>query len=94
MDNPNILDESSTEVPTPEIMSIEVAIKSCLQNFFGKRRASGDTRPCGPHGMDPIYQAVVGITKKDLKNENFLNRFRRSLEDRSWPVEREREECE
>lgn len=78
MDNPNEVDESSKEVPTPETMSIEAAIKSCLQNFFEKRRASGDARPCGPHDMGPIYQAVFGITKEDLKNEKFLSRLRRT----------------
>jgi hypothetical protein len=77
MDNPNEVDESK-EVPTPETMSIEAAIKSCLQNFFEKRRASGDARPCGPHDMGPIYQAVFGITKEDLKNEKFLSRLRRT----------------
>jgi len=78
MDNPNEVDGSSKEVPTPETMSIEAAIKSCLQNFFEKRRASGDARPCGPHDMGPIYQAVFGITKEDLKNEKFLSRLRRT----------------
>jgi hypothetical protein len=79
MDNPNEVDESSKEVlPTPETMTIEAAIKSCLQNFFEKRRASGDARPCGPHDMGPIYQAVFGITKEDLKNEKFLSRLRRT----------------
>jgi hypothetical protein len=78
MDNPNEVDERSKEVPTPETMTIEAAIKSCLQDFFEKRRASGDARPCGPHDMGPIYQAVFGITKEDLKNEKFLSRLRRT----------------
>lgn len=59
-------------------MTIEAAIKFCLQNFFQKRRASGDARPCGPHDMGPIYQAVFGITKEDLKNDKFLSRLRRA----------------
>jgi hypothetical protein len=78
IDNPNEVDGSSKEVPTLETMSIEAAIKYCLQNFFEKRRASGDARPCGPHDMGPIYQAVFGITKEDLKNEKFLSRLRRT----------------
>lgn len=63
---------------TPGLMTIEEAIKSCLQNFFEKRRASGDARPCGPHDMGPIYAAVFGIAKEELKDEKFLSRLRRA----------------
>jgi hypothetical protein len=58
-------------------MIVEKAIKSCLQNFFEKRRASGDARPCGPHDMDPIYRAVFGITNEELTDEKFLGCFKR-----------------
>ena len=78
MDNPNEVDGSSKEVPTPETMSIETAITYCLQNFFEKRRASGDARLCRPHDMGSIYQVVFGITKEDLKREKFLSRLRRT----------------
>ena len=40
---------------TTESRIIEEAIKSSLVNFFEKRRASGDSRPCGPHDLAPIY---------------------------------------
>lgn len=79
IDDLNEANETSKEVPISETMTIEVAIKSCLQNFFEKRRASGDARPCGPHDMGPIYQAVFGITKEDLKDEKFLSRMRRTV---------------
>lgn len=59
-------------------MTIEQAIKYCLRNFFEKRRASGDARPCGPHDLGPIYCAVFGIAKAELKDEKFLSRMRRS----------------
>ncbi|THW14707.1 hypothetical protein D6D25_07229 [Aureobasidium pullulans] len=59
-------------------ITIEEAIKGCLQNFFEKRRASGDARPCGPHDMGPIYLAAFGIAKEELKDEKFLSRLRRS----------------
>ncbi|THY82849.1 hypothetical protein D6C85_05099 [Aureobasidium pullulans] len=59
-------------------ITIEEAIKGCLQNFFEKRRASGDARPCGPHDMGPIYLAVFGIAKEELKDEKFLSRLGRS----------------
>lgn len=72
------VDESTKEISAPETVTIEHAIKSCLQSFFDKRRASGDVRPCGPHDMGPIYQAIFGITKEDLKNEKFLSRLRRT----------------
>jgi len=76
--DPISVDERTKEVSAPETMTIEAAIKFTLQNFFAKRRASGDARPCGPHDMGPIYQAVFGITKEDLKNEKFLGRLRRA----------------
>jgi hypothetical protein len=60
------------------LITIEEAIKSCLVNFFEKRRASGDARPCGPHDMGPIYLAVFGISKGELKDEKFLSRLRRT----------------
>ncbi|TVY88277.1 hypothetical protein LAWI1_G004452 [Lachnellula willkommii] len=66
------------EKPTlSENMTIEEAITSCLENFFGKRRASGDARPCGPHDMGPIYREVFGVSKDDLRDEKFLSRLRR-----------------
>ena len=66
------------EVALQKTLTIEEAITSCLQNFFAKRRASGDARPCGPHDMAPIYKAVFGITTDELKNERFLGRLRRT----------------
>ncbi|KAL3417624.1 C6 transcription factor [Phlyctema vagabunda] len=63
---------------SPDAMTIEEAIKSCLQNFFEKRRASGDARPCGPHDMSPIYNTVFGITKEELRDPKFLGRLRRA----------------
>ncbi|KAH0171875.1 hypothetical protein KCU67_g1968, partial [Aureobasidium melanogenum] len=66
-----------TEDVTSHTVTIEQAIKDCLQNFFEKRRASGDSRPCGPHDMGPIYRAVFGISKEELKDEKFLSRLRR-----------------
>jgi hypothetical protein len=61
-----------------QLVTIEEAIKGCLENFFEKRRASGDARPCGPHDMGPIYLAVFGISKAELKDEKFLSRLRRA----------------
>ena len=37
-----------------EPKKIEEAIKERLAGFFDKRRASGDSRPYGPHNMAPI----------------------------------------
>ncbi|KFY84397.1 hypothetical protein V500_09345 [Pseudogymnoascus sp. VKM F-4518 (FW-2643)] len=70
--------EPPKEVALQRTLTIEEAITSCLQNFFAKRRASGDARPCGPHDMAPIYKAVFGITTDELKNEKFLSRLRRT----------------
>jgi hypothetical protein len=60
------------------LVTVEDAIRGCLENFFEKRRASGDARPCGPHDMSPIYLAVFGISKAELKDEKFLSRLRRA----------------
>jgi hypothetical protein len=76
------MDAEITETPKEEAprikMTVEEAITSCLQNFFAKRRASGDARPCGPHDMARIYKAVFKITTEDLRNEKFLSRLRRT----------------
>lgn len=68
--------ESSAAVT--EVKSIEQAIKDQLATFFEKRRASGDARPCGPHDMAPVYESVFGIHRKELLDEKFLSRVRRS----------------
>lgn len=59
-------------------MSLEQAITSNLQNFFEKRRASGDSRPCGPHDMAPVYLSCFGIEKEELEDDKFVGRVRRS----------------
>lgn len=70
--------ESPKEEPSQKTLTVEEAITSCLQNFFAKRRASGDARPCGPHDMGPIYKAVFGITTEGLRSKKFLSRLRRT----------------
>jgi hypothetical protein len=70
--------EPPKEMAPQKTLTIQEAISSCLQNFFAKRRASGDARPCGPHDMGPIYKAVFGITTEELKDEKFLGRLRRT----------------
>ncbi|KAL5354293.1 hypothetical protein ACLOAV_000381 [Pseudogymnoascus australis] len=72
------IEAPSKEVAPQKTLTVEEAITSCLQNFFAKRRASGDARPCGPHDMGPIYRAVLGITTEELRNEKFLGRLRRT----------------
>jgi hypothetical protein len=61
-----------------EPKTIEEAIKERLAGFFDKRRASGDSRPCGPHDMAPIYGSVFGIRHSEMQDERFLSRLRRS----------------
>ncbi|KAG9665544.1 hypothetical protein KCU95_g18489, partial [Aureobasidium melanogenum] len=73
-----ITEPRQIEGVTSHTVTIEEAIKDCLRNFFEKRRASGDSRPCGPHDMGPIYRAVFGISKEELKDEKFLSRLRRA----------------
>ncbi|CAJ2503371.1 Uu.00g107650.m01.CDS01 [Anthostomella pinea] len=57
---------------------LEQTITSNLQNFFEKRRASGDCRPCGPHDMVPVYLECFGIDRAEIENEKFVSRLRRS----------------
>lgn len=59
-------------------ITIEQLISSTLENFFEKRRASGDCRPCGPHDMVPVYLSCFGIDKADIADEKFVSRLRRS----------------
>lgn len=61
-----------------EEVTVQEAIHKRLTDFFDKRKASGDARPCGPHGMVPIYASIFGIHKEQLKEERFLSRLRRS----------------
>jgi hypothetical protein len=67
---------------TVQITTVEQAIQSSLQNFFQKRQASGDARPCGPLDLAPIYERVFHVSMAELKDEKFLSRLRRNgLED-------------
>lgn len=61
-----------------KMITVEEAIHNQLDNFFAKRRARGDSRPCGPHDMATVYMSVFGIRKEELKDERFLSRLRRS----------------
>lgn len=70
--------EGSEISDDPKPQTVEEAIQDRLANFFEKRRASGDARPCGPHDMAPVYQGVFGIDRKELQDERFLSRLRRT----------------
>ncbi|KAK1675664.1 putative C6 transcription factor [Colletotrichum godetiae] len=59
-------------------LTVEKAIKTVMNGFLDKRRASGDARPCGPHDLDPIYAALFGVRLSELQSDNFLSRLRRS----------------
>lgn len=72
-----------------ESKTVEEAIHQRLAGFFDKRRASGDSRPCGPHDMAPIYEKVFKIEPSELRDERFLSRLRRSGLGESLPKEKE-----
>lgn len=78
--DPDSYEDCDVDIPekhdTP--MSVQETIEGCLERSFEKRRASGDSRPCGPHDMAPVYEAVFGIGKAELEEEGFLGRLRRS----------------
>ncbi|KAM0553916.1 hypothetical protein ACHAPJ_007262 [Fusarium lateritium] len=58
--------------------SFETAVRTLLDNFLEKRRASGDARPCGPHHLVPMYAKLFGIDMKELEDIKFLSRLRRT----------------
>ncbi|KAH6694825.1 putative C6 transcription factor [Leptodontidium sp. MPI-SDFR-AT-0119] len=58
--------------------TVEEAIKRRMVNFYDKRKASGDFRPCGTHDMVPVYLGVFGILKGELEDEKFLGRLRKA----------------
>ena len=61
-----------------EPATVEEVIHTRLSNFFNKRKASGDARPCGPHDILPIYLSVFKVCKEGLEDNRFLGRLRRS----------------
>lgn len=58
--------------------SVEDALGLLLSGFFDKRRASGDSRPCGPHHLAPLYATLYGIDLAELQDVRFLSRLRRN----------------
>ena len=76
-----ILDLSRPDSTTSTLSTdatVEEVIHIRLSNFFDKRKASGDARPCGPHDMLPIYLSVFNISKEGLEDDRFLSRLKRS----------------
>ena len=69
---------NNSKASRTERISLEDAITSSLANFFEKRRASGDLRPCGPHTLAPVYRRVFGIDRAEIEDARFLSRLRRS----------------
>lgn len=73
-----IITNSDVIINSDNTVTVEEFIKTQLENFFEKRRASGDARPCGPHDLAPIYERAFGIERAAMKDERFLARLRRS----------------
>lgn len=82
IDVDDVIERREEAIDNTSVLSKNVTVKETihhfLSDFFDKRKASGDARPCGPHDMIPIYGRVFGIQKEELKNERFLSRLRRS----------------
>lgn len=78
--DPDSYEDCDVDIPAEQNtpMNVQETIEGCMASFFEKRRASGDSRPCGPHDMAPLYEAVFGIGKAELREEGFLGRLRRS----------------
>ncbi|KEY66506.1 hypothetical protein S7711_04833 [Stachybotrys chartarum IBT 7711] len=58
--------------------TFDTAVRVLLNNFIDKRRASGDTRPCGPHHLAPMFASLFGIGIEEVKDIKFLGRLRRA----------------
>lgn len=71
--------EENTESNHEELegASFDTALRKLLERFIEKRRASGDSRPCGPHHLAPMYASLFGIDLNEVKEENFLRRLRK-----------------
>jgi hypothetical protein len=70
--------EYTVHSATKTFKTVDEAIKERLSNFYDKRRASGDFRPCGPHDMVPVYLSIFDIQRDELEDQRFLSRLRRS----------------
>lgn len=80
-DNGDTMDLSDSDCPSSTLngnVTVEEVIHTRLSNFFEKRKASGDARPCGPHDMLPIYLSVFNVGKEGPEDDRFLSRLRRS----------------
>ncbi|EJP66230.1 uncharacterized protein BBA_04723 [Beauveria bassiana ARSEF 2860] len=64
-------------IPSQQGQRFDAALAAFFQNFFDKRRASGDARPCGPHNLAPVYALLFGIDKKELDSPQFQSRIRK-----------------
>ncbi|KAM3536919.1 hypothetical protein ARSEF1564_010159 [Beauveria bassiana] len=64
-------------IPSQQGQRFDLALEVFFQNFFDKRRASGDARPCGPHNLAPVYALLFGIDKKELDSPQFQSRIRK-----------------
>ncbi|KAK1464521.1 methyltransferase domain-containing protein [Colletotrichum cuscutae] len=69
-------DENEDRNPRVRIsgLTVEEAIETVMNGFLDERRASGDTRPCGPHDLAPMYAALFGIHLLELQSHQFLSR--------------------
>ncbi|KAK1525191.1 UMTA methyltransferase [Colletotrichum abscissum] len=69
-------DENEERNPRVRIsgLTVEEAIETVMNGFLDERRASGDTKPCGPHDLAPIYAALFGIHLLELQSHQFLSR--------------------
>lgn len=61
---------SGNTLASNEEVTIEEAIHNRLTDFFDKRKASGDAKPCGPRDMVPIDGGSFGIPTGELKDES------------------------
>lgn len=70
--------ENSSKSCRLEGQAFDVAVRTILNRFIDKRRASGDARPCGPHDLAPLYASLFGIGMEEIQDSKFLSRLRRA----------------
>ena len=70
--------ENSSERCGLQGQTFDAAVRTMLNQFIDKRRASGDARPCGPHHLAPLYASLFGIGMEEIQDSKFLSRLRRA----------------
>jgi hypothetical protein len=51
--------------------TLDGVVRALLMSFLEKRRASGDSRPCKPHHLAPMFAALLGLIYRRFERKGF-----------------------